>query len=574
MKRSRILTVGLAAAVCVALLGIPYLSGAGEAGHVTPLVASAEGSGQDVLLIASDEGNGQGTLPVSDTEGTGQGTLPVSDTEGDGQDALPLSDAEGDGRDALPLSDAEGDGQDALPLSDAERDGQDAETAAAGDAIVKSKEEVVYAALSPDGLVRSVYAVNQFDVGQSGRITDYGDYDSVVNLTDTGRITQSGDAVSLSANEESYYYQGNMATTDLPWIFSITYSLDGATIAPQDLADKSGTLEMRISSKRNEKIDPTFYDNDMLQITATLDMEKCDGIDAPDGTLANAGKNKIIAFTVLPGNDADFYIKTTVRDFAMAGIEISAMPFTTSMEFPETDGKFDDLDKLPDATEELNDGVAELEDGARDAENGAAKLVSSSDKIRKGLSSLRKSSKKLTKASKQIGDALSQISGSLDGYAPEKMDPELAARLAGLSAGLTELSKNYADFHKGLVRYTDGVNDMAAGYKPFHSGLASFSSGMDELHDGITELHDGTDTLNEEIADVPDQIKAEIEEMKEEYMPSDFEPVSFTSPKNTDTAFVQFILKSDGIEPPEEAGETEKPAVRESFLDRLTALFQ
>jgi uncharacterized phage infection (PIP) family protein YhgE len=267
-------------------------------------------------------------------------------------------------------------------------------------------------------------------------------------------------------------------------------------------------------------------------------------------------------------------LKTTVHDFAMEGIEISAVPYTTSMEFPETEGKFDDLDELPDATEELNDGVGELEDGSRDAKKGAAKLVKNSDKIRKGMASLRKNSKKLTKASKQIEKALSQLTASLDGYAPEGMDPELAARLAGLSAGLSELSKNYADFHKGLVRYTDGVDDMASGYKPFHAGLASFNSGMDDLYDGIVELHDGTNALNEEVADVPDQIQAEIEEMKEEYMPSDFDPISFTSPKNTDTTFVQFILKSDGIEPPEEAEKTEKPAEGESFMDRLSALFR
>ena len=44
-----------------------------------------------------------------------------------------------------------------------------------------------------------------------------------------------------------------------------------------------------------------FYENYMLQISITLDMDKSSDIQAPDAVLANAGKNKVAAYTVLPG---------------------------------------------------------------------------------------------------------------------------------------------------------------------------------------------------------------------------------------------------------------------------------
>jgi hypothetical protein len=72
---------------------------------------------------------------------------------------------------------------------------------------------------------------------------------------------------------------------------------------------------------------------------------------------------------------------------------------------------------------------------------------------------------------------------------------------------------------------------------------------------------------------MPDEIQAKIDEMKEPYMPSEFDSVSFTSPKNADTQFVQFILKCDGIELQEEATKSEAPTEEETFLDRLAALF-
>src|SRR5690554_5185131 len=101
-------------------------------------------------------------------------------------------------------------------------------------AVIENKNEVIYATLASDGTINAVYAVNHFEVSQSGSIKDYGNYASVVNLTSTGSLNHNNEFVYFETDRENFYYQGNMATTDLPWEFHISYYLDGVKTPLQD----------------------------------------------------------------------------------------------------------------------------------------------------------------------------------------------------------------------------------------------------------------------------------------------------------------------------------------------------
>lgn len=576
-----------------------------------------------------------------------------------------------------------------------------AAAAALGNAEIKSKDEVIYAILASDGGVRAMYTVNHFALFEAGHITDYGNYTSVTNLTDTALMAQSGDAVTVQTDAKNFYYQGDMASTDLPWVFDISYALDGVQSAPRELGGKSGKLEIHVSTKQNTAVNPAFYENYMLQISITLDTEKCSDIQAPGATIASAGKNKVIAYTVMPGKDADISLSAAVRDFAMTGMDIAAMPFSTNIELPDTASMINDFTELADAISDLNDGVGDLYDGAAALKTGAEKLTDGSSDVKTGLSRLSGNSGQLMQASAQIGGALSQIASALNGSSREmdldgltklpqglsqladglgevsgglialkdgfasayaaldgaiqgipdatvsqaqmtalyaQTDPsqhalldqliasyaagqtvkgtynqvksafdavgpttdalaaaidtiadalddmsgeisgalsgmDIVQQLAQLSAGLSELDGNYAAFHSGLSSYMNGVGTLSSGYADFHNGMSSFRDGTGGLYDGVAELHDGTAKLSEETAKMPGRIQAEIDDMLNQYTGSDFEPISFTSSKNGRTDLVQFVLKCDGIERPEETKAVEAEAGAETFWDRLIALF-
>jgi hypothetical protein len=124
---------------------------------------------------------------------------------------------------------------------------------------VKNKSEVVYAKLSAEGTINAVYVVNHFEVEKGGSITDFGNYNSVQNLTESKQIESDGDLISFQAEAGDFYYQGNMESNDLPWIIEITYDMNGERISLQDIAGKSGELGIHIITKQNAKVNTTFF---------------------------------------------------------------------------------------------------------------------------------------------------------------------------------------------------------------------------------------------------------------------------------------------------------------------------
>ncbi len=335
---------------------------------------------------------------------------------------------------------------------------------------VNNKSEVVYGTMTANGSAKALYVVNHFELDNPGNITDYGDYDSVQNLTDLGEITKTGDTITFETEAKDFYYQGNMDSTELPWIFNITYSLNGVKMSPSDIAGKDGKLEISIKIEQNKKVDPAFYENYMLQISITLNNEKCSNIIAPDGTIADAGNNKMLNFTVMQNKNADYKVTADVNDFTMSGMELSAIPFSINMDLPDTDSMLEDFEKLPNAISELNNGVGKLADGTIELKKGSTELKSGSGDIKNGLTELKKNSSSITTASAQINSALKEISSGINNNSggtsltqlaqlPEALK-QLSSGLKSISSGLTELKNGYSTAYTALDASIKGIPDV------------------------------------------------------------------------------------------------------------------
>ncbi|MFT9596805.1 YhgE/Pip domain-containing protein [Mesobacillus sp.] len=332
---------------------------------------------------------------------------------------------------------------------------------------ITSKDEVVYATLKANGELDDIYVVNTLEVAKAGKILDYGDYRSVKNLTDLSEIDQNGQAVQIHAPEGKFYYQGNMEdNTELPWDIDITYLLDGREVDASELAGKEGHVEIKIITAANEKADSIYFENYLLQISMLISNSYQD-IEAGSGMVANAGKNKQITFTVMPGQEEEFSVEADVEDFEFTGVDIAAVPSTLPIDTSEMENMTDDMSALSDAISELNNGVADLKSGVSQLNNGAASLRDGSAKYKNGMSELNGSSSQIVVASSSIGDALKQISTSLSGDSAQ-MDvtslSELPAVLTQLASGmnqaadgLTSLRENYALAYGALDGAIKGI---------------------------------------------------------------------------------------------------------------------
>ena len=196
------------------------------------------------------------------------------------------------------------------------------------------KEEVIYAVLNGQGQVDGLYAVNIFD---GGEIVDYGDYASVHPLNTEDEISYENGEVRFQSDAQRVYYQGNLNTKDLPWLFALTYRLDGQPVEAEKLAGKSGHVEIELKIRRNPDYQGELFRSHALQITAALDTEKCRNIVAEGATLA-----------------------IDVDDSELS---------------EETDKIVDAGEELDDGAQELLDGAAELSDHNEELLDGARQIV-------------------------------------------------------------------------------------------------------------------------------------------------------------------------------------------------------
>lgn len=491
------------------------------------------------------------------------------------------------------------------------------------------KKEVVYATLENTGATESIYVVNVFDgsADVAGKtIQDFGEYEQVVNLTDTSKLTQFSDSVVLTMPEGEFSYQGTTSNAQIPWNISMKYSLDGQEVSPDELAGKSGSFELNITTSQNSSVDSRYFENYLLQITCTLPMDVAKNVKTEQGSIALSGSDVTVSFMVMPDKDGDVSLSADVSNFEMAGISFAAIPFSMALDFPDTESLVSQFDALIDGTDELHSGAQELASGVdsidaatKEAASGAVELATGATQMTQGLKqyqqALRDQADELVAAAssmdpetaeqyyKQLLQSYAEalfneyISLKAEDVNEEKTDEELwqiaLANVsessegqqveAALEAVATQIASQSAaqalDGAADGLGSVDSASSLLGGSAALGSGAQELASGLDKLAGGTGELAigastlaDGTQSLAQETQGIPDAVQAEIDELMSTYDKSDFEPASFTSSKNTNVTLVQFVMTTDPIKVEEPATE-EESVEEETLLDRFLALF-
>lgn len=137
----------------------------------------------------------------------------------------------------------------------------------------------------------------------------------------------------IENREDTLYYEGILNNNKLPWAISIKYFLDDVEYPAEELAGKSGALEIALTIEENTAADSFFFDNYRVQATLVLDTEKAKNIVAEEATIANVGKNEQLTYTILPGKGADLSIQADVKDFEVDAIAIKGIQLNLGLDF-------------------------------------------------------------------------------------------------------------------------------------------------------------------------------------------------------------------------------------------------
>lgn len=362
-----------------------------------------------------------------------------------------------------------------------------------------AKEEVIYVTLNTDGSVKNGYVVNSFD---GGEIVDYGNYSSVKMMNTNDTIHQEGDKISFSASAPKVYYEGILEEVEIPWNVSLRYFLDGKEYSGDEIAGKSGKLEIRLKITKNEQCKGDFFEDYALQTMITLDTKKCSNIIAEDATIANVGSNKQLTYTIFPEKGIETSIFAEVEDFEMSAVSINGIRLNLNIEIDDKELK-DKVKELTDAAVELDDGALELNDGASELKNGSADLKEGASSLRDGILELNGGMTDLESGVQTVQEGLQTLNEKSSALVNGSADVKTALltiqkELNGISVtseSLGELTKSSGQIKQAISDLYDGASALQknVGYAQYKSIMAENGLDLDTLTAGndqaITSLN-------------------------------------------------------------------------------------
>lgn len=330
------------------------------------------------------------------------------------------------------------------------------------------KEEVIYVNLDGAGNIDKIYAVNIFT---DKDIIDYGSYSEVKNMNTNDKINYSNNVVKINNSSDKLYYEGIMYNnTHLPWNISIKYILDGKEYSADEIAGKSGNLQIQISLKENDKAKDGFFDNYALQTLVSLDTNLCQDIESDGATIANIGGVKQLTYTVLPGKEKDINIRTNVVDFEMQSIAINGIKLNLGIENDSinTSELTDKLSELQDAVSKLDNGANDLNEGAGQLNDGAKNLSDGINTIHDAINTLNAKASDLNRGSSEAYETLKTIQSALKGIEFSSDD-------------LMKLSQGSSSIKYAINTLLEGLKTLDTNIDSYYQGLskAGFSSASD-----------------------------------------------------------------------------------------------
>ncbi|MEG1779411.1 MAG: hypothetical protein RR263_04855, partial [Oscillospiraceae bacterium] len=170
------------------------------------------------------------------------------------------------------------------------------------------KSETVYVNLNADGSVRETIVSDWLHSDKANvTVTDKTDLTDIQNIKGNEKPKRSDDTLTWQLTGNDVYYQGK-SNKALPLEVSISYYLDGKKMTPQEIAGKSGKMEMHLSfhNTTSYTVDingkPSVIHMPLSVVTAlALPDDHFSNVQVSDGAVLSDGNNQAVSIMVMPG---------------------------------------------------------------------------------------------------------------------------------------------------------------------------------------------------------------------------------------------------------------------------------
>lgn len=268
---------------------------------------------------------------------------------------------------------------------------------------VVTYDESVYVNLDYYGGISDMSIVKSCSLNGNSEFTDYGEYESVSNMSGYSEPEFIEDGVYWKLNEETtgrFYFEAkpkDMTQIPIPWNFDVSYKLNGVPTKAEELAGASGLIEIDISVQANNNV-PKYYRNNMLlQVATMVDMEDCYSVEAPGSQLQSVGTYKAIVFAAVPGESTDFTIRVGTDSFESSGVVFMIIPATLS--------QLKDIKDLKEARDTVQDSADALHKSLNDVLGTIESMSEGLKATQEGMSGLNEVREALNNAKDRIYDS-------------------------------------------------------------------------------------------------------------------------------------------------------------------------
>ena len=348
-----------------------------------------------------------------------------------------------------------------------------------GNGVEATYDEAYYATTDYYGNLTEGSVVKSYIMNGAASLTDYGDYDEVVNLTDGTVPSTIGGCTTFDFTSSDapshFYFEGKTAAPfeALPWKLSMHYTLNGVPTKAEELAGKTGVVEIFFDAVPNKTAAEYARNNYTLEAMAIFNQDDILSLEAEGAQIQLIGNLRAVLFVILPGEEQHFSIRVGSNDFSFGGMTFLMVPATLAQlsEISKLAGHKDDIEenyrKLSDSLDTLLDSVSGI----------SGSLYSTAD----GLD-------QLNRARGTVSDGKETLYGDTDTVRGDLSS--LSALLTPIADRAAKLSQLVTDSKKTVGSMTDAVTDL-------EGALENLEDALEDMDDkrSITEIRSSLITM-------------------------------------------------------------------------------
>ncbi|WP_418724248.1 hypothetical protein [Dysosmobacter sp.] len=363
--------------------------------------------------------------------------------------------------------------------------------AAIGDGVTATYDEAYYAMTDYYGNLTDGSVVKSYRTNGIATLTDYGDYDEIINLTDGTVPARNGGMTTFRLDEKAlpgtFYFEGKTTKPfqQLPWTISMSYTLNGVPTKAEDLAGQAGVVEIRLDIVPNERASEYARNNYTLEAMAIFNQDDILSLEAPGAQVQLIGNLRAVLFLGLPGEECHYTIRVGSEDFAFGGMTFLMVPATLSQleEIAKLSERKDDLEdnynKLSGSIDSLLDAMTAMTGSLNASANGLEQLNKARGIFSDGKGVIYSGTDALREDLSNLADVLEPVEGQIEALSKTISDSK--STLRSMTNTVSDLKGDLKDVESALRDLEDGTGDA----RKVFSALGSLRKSLKVLQEAL-----------------------------------------------------------------------------------------